>query len=138
MGLTIKNEEMSIKMSYIGFAELCTTIAKLLSPDFAELYIALCKNKISNEILNKKLNLYFEKGILKNEDNDIIEFLFMPDYEGHLSFKKCERLYEVIKDYNDNVLYGYKSGMFGYETIFADFKELVKICIEKEYNLEWY
>lgn len=138
MGLTIKNEEMSIKMSYSGFAELRTTIAKLLNHDFAELYIALCKNKISNEILNKKLNLYFEKEILKNEDNDIIEFLFMPDYEGNLSFKKCERLYEVIKDYDDNVLYGYKSEMFGYETIFADFKELIKTCIEKEYTLEWY
>ena len=135
MGLTIKNEEMSIKMSYIGFAELCTTIAKLLSPDFAELYIALCKNKISNEILNKKLNLYFEKGILKNEDNDIIEFLFMPDYEGHLSFKKCERLYEVIKDYDDNVLYGYCGRPDC--AMFSDFKEIVRLCAKNRWVLKW-
>ena len=43
MELTIKNEEISIKMSYIGFAKLRITIAKLLNHDFAELYITLCK-----------------------------------------------------------------------------------------------
>ena len=131
MGLTIKNEEMSIKMSYIGFAELRKAIAKLLNPDFAELYIALCKNKTSNEILNKKLNLYFEKGILKEEDNPILDFLFMSDCEGKLPAKSCKVLY----NYDDNIKYGYCGRPDC--AMFSDFKEIVRLCAKNRWVLKW-
>ena len=65
----------------------------------------------------------------------IIEFLYAPDCEYKLTYGKCKRLYEAIKDYDDNILYGYA----GRDDCakFKDFKKILKDCADNQISMRW-
>ena len=140
MGLTIYNKERAIDMGYIGFYTLRNTIAKLFGTDFENLYnnwtsSSWNPNKIDDKTGNILLNGFYEKGIIKEEDNPILDFLFMSDCEGKLPAKSCKVLYNFIKDYDDNIKYGY-SGRPDC-AMFSDFKEIVRLCAKNRWILKW-
>lgn len=141
MGVTISSSNHSIDLGCGGFNQLRTTVAKLTEPDIYEHYMAL----------NKGFNLYGEerKNFFENYDKkieelnekyenkylDVLQFLYASDSEGVMDPHHCQSIYDVIKDYDDNVLYGY----IGRPDCarFRDFKEIVKECIDTETDMEW-
>ena len=138
MGITIKNREKSIDMGCGGFMNLRRNIAKLLSNEFGVLYENWCRpcSPITDEEGNKILKKFYQDGILTDNDDVIIEFLFASDIDGKITAEGCKRLYELIKDYDDNILYGYV--MRPDCAKFSDFKEIIRKSAENNWIVKWY
>ena len=68
--------------------------------------------------------------------HDILCFLYASDCEATMGEDVCKKLYEIIKDYDDDIAYGY-CGREDCAT-FKDFKELVKDCIDNKCSMEWW
>jgi hypothetical protein len=66
----------------------------------------------------------------------ILDFLYASDCEGKLSAKHCRRIYNVIKDYDDDVLYGYCGRPDCAK--FKDFKAIVKDCVDHNIQMRWW
>jgi len=138
MGVTIRNKQKSIDMGCGGFSNLRDTIAGLLSKEFQTLYIEWTKpfSSITDEEGNKMLSKLYEDNILTDNDDILLDFLFAFDCGGKLSIKGCKRLHNLIKDYDDNILYGY----IGRKDCakFKDFKEIVELCVKNKWIMSWY
>ena len=62
-------------------------------------------------------------------DEEIVNFLYKPDTcTKSVSVKTCRHLWALIKDYDDDVLYGYVARKDCAK--FKDFKEIVRTCVE--------
>lgn len=137
MGVTIENKNRSIDMGYGGFYNLRKNIAGIYSIEFKNLYEEWCRpySKITNEEGNKILASFYERNILTDDDDIVLDFLFASDCEGKISVKGCRRLYKIIKDYDDNICYGY----IGRNdcAMFKDFKSLVEECAKNRIILKW-
>lgn len=55
---------------------------------------------------------------------------------AEISVEDCKAIWEVIKDYDTNVLYGYVGRPDCAK--FKDFKNIVKDCIDNNCNMEWF
>lgn len=139
MGLTIRNKNTSIDMGYGGFYNLRKNIAGIYSPSFKELYEEwtgpLFINDLSDEEGNKRLAELYKQKILTDEDDIVLDFLFASDSEGKISVKGCKRLYAIIKDYDDDILYGYCGRKDCAK--FKDFKNIVAECAKNRWVLSW-
>lgn len=141
MGVTIESNKHSIDLGYVGFNRIRVKVAELTGPEIGELYKELDKGiylpyKEKEEFFkeyNKKLSNLEEKIKISH---GILDFLYESDCSGEISYEKCEQIYEVIKNYDDNILYGY----VGREdcATFKDFKEIVKDCIDNKCSMEWF
>lgn len=143
MGLTINSKNKSIDLGYFGFNRLRTKIAELTNEEIAEHYKkcaeAVC---IFNE--DKKTE-FFKKYDTKTDRldkkynykyNSILCFLYACDCGATINVNVCKEIYEIIKNYNDNIKYGYVGRKDC--TMFKDFKELVKDCIDNNQSMEWH
>lgn len=142
MGVTLESKNKSIDLGYFGFNKLRTKIAELTERDIFEHYKELIEgNHISDY---EERNKFFKKydtetdRLDKKYDykyNPILHFLYASDCGSEMDIDVCKELYEIIKDYDDDVRYGY----CGREdcAMFKDFKELVKDCIDNNCNMEW-
>jgi hypothetical protein len=137
MGVTIGNKNRSIDMGYGGFYNLRCTVAGLLSKELGKLYKDWCHpvSSLTDEEGNKLLAKLEEKGEFAKEDYPVLDFLFASDTGGKVSAKDCRRLYNVIKDHDDNICYGYA----GHKDCakFKDFKEIVEDCARNRLVLSW-
>ena len=138
MGISIGNKNREIDMGYGGFYNLRKNIAGIYSSEFKRLYeewVSPC-SKMTDEEGNKQLITLYENDILTDEDDVVLDFLFASDAGGKVSAKGCKRLYKIIKDYDDDILYGY----IGRKdcAMFKDFKDIVKECAERRIILSWY
>lgn len=77
--------------------------------------------------------LYF---LQKKKPKPQLDFLYSSDCEAKMSVAACKDIYEVIKDYDDSICYGY----CGREdcAMFRDFKDVVRDCIENNCEMTWY
>ena len=139
MGITISGPNKRIDMGGGGFANLRTTVAKLLNcPEFFELYDDLvscghCRyaekgfNSMSEyfDDHNKRANEICEKNQL---DEEVVNFLYESDCGFTASVKMCRHLWQVIKDYDDDIVYGYAGRPD--RAMFKDFKDIVKSCVD--------
>lgn len=73
---------------------------------------------------------------LGDEYDCIFEFLYASDCNGKISYKTSKEIWKYIKDYDDNVRYGY-SGRPDC-AMFKDFKEIIKSSMEKRCIVEWW
>lgn len=137
MGVTIENKTKSIDMGYGGFYNLRETIAGLLSEEFKNLYVewTSMNGSINNEEGNKLLGNMYKRGVLTDEDVIILDFLFASDCGGKISVKGCRRLWKLIKDYDDNVLYGYAGRPDCAK--FKDFKEIIETSAKNRWIAKW-
>lgn len=140
MGITLGHRHKSIDMGCGGFLNLRKTIATLLAPSFGDLYeewvCTIPSNGLTDEEGNARLAKLYENKTVTDDDDVVIEFLFASDIEGKLSAKGCKRLYSIIKDYDDNILYGYAGRPDCAK--FKDFKEIVHDCANHRWVLHWY
>lgn len=144
MGVTIESKNKSIDLGYSGFNRLRTKISELINEEIAEHY------KKKEEISTKSFNEDDEKEFYKKYDaetnrldkkynyeyNNVLYFLYACCYEATMDVEVCEKIYELIKDYDDNICYGYVGRKDC--AMFKDFKELVKDCIDNNEKMTWF
>ena len=139
MGVTIKSKNKSIDLGYGGFARLREKVAELAGNDIGIHYKRL-NNAPYFESERKKWFKEYDKRIAIISENHhgkldgILDFLYSSDCGAKMSVDVCKQIYEVIKDYDDNILYGYAGRSDC--TKFRDFKELVKDCIDNNCDME--
>lgn len=135
MGITLRNKHMSFDLGSGGFYNLRKNIAGLLSKEFQELYINWTSGKMTNDEGNKQLLSLYNRKILKDEDDVILNFLFASDVDGKLAVKDSRSLYNLVKDYDDNILYGYAGRPDCFR--FKDFKILLKDSVDHRLVITW-
>ena len=67
--------------------------------------------------------------------SDILDFLYKSDCSAEMDVSHCRSIYEVIKDYDDDISYGY-SGRKDCAK-FADFKKIVNDGIDSGDGFSW-
>lgn len=137
MGVTIFNKKHSIDMGCGGFYRLRRKVAQLAGDDIGELYSQLLLDFGGDTLYaehDKKVEELAQK--YNGEKNDILDFLYESDCSGTMNVQHCKSIYEVIKDYDDDVLYGY--GGRPDCAKFKDFKQIVQECVENNTPMEWY
>ena len=143
MGVTISSVNKSIDLGYSGFRRLRVRVAELVNEEIAEHYRKLEDSMFIFQ--ENKRKEFFKKYDSKTkqldekynyEYNAILYFLYSSDCEATINVDVCKELYKIIKDYEDDILYGY-TGRKDCAT-FNDFKEIVKDCIENNKPLEWF
>ena len=141
MGLTItskiKNCNIELDGGYGMFMVLRQAIAKLYDKEFGEHYETLskCFFKEHFDEFNKKANEILRNDRFKDEDEDIVDFLYMSDCNGKIGYKTCKKLYNLLKYYKSDVplRYAYYS-----KNDWEDLKELLLQCYKHRANLYWY
>ena len=143
MGVTISSVNKSIDLGYSGFRRLRVRVAELVNEEIAEHYRKLEDSMFIFQ--ENKRKEFFKKYDSKTkqldekynyEYNAILYFLYSSDCEATINVDVCKELYKIIKDYDDDIQYGY-IGRKDCAT-FNDFKEIVKDCIENNKPLEWF
>lgn len=64
------------------------------------------------------------------------DFCLQSDCGGKIHYGACKEIYKHVKDYDDNVCYGYAGRPDC--TMFKDFKNLLKECIDNKCDLIWW
>lgn len=98
MGITIsaKNSPISFECGCGGFFRLRCNIAKYYDKELGELYSQISLSR--NEYLDKRINDLLKNTRFKNEDCDILDFLFSSDVDGEIGYKTQGKIYNLIKD----------------------------------------
>ena len=139
MGITISGPTKSIDLGNAGFLRLRLKVAELSEPDIYEHYKYLCENMFG--MSHDDFVLYDHKteeisAKYNGKKDDILDFLYSPDDSAELSVNVCESVFETIKDYDDNILYGYAGRKDCAK--FKDFKDILVDCISHNTGLEWF
>ena len=142
MGVTIESKNHSIDLGGWGFICLRTKVAELAAPDICEHYKKSMdgmrlydedKRKAFYESYNAKIAELDKK--YEGKMSDILDFLYESDCDAAMDTDHCRSIYEVIKNYDDDILYGY-SGRKDCAK-FADFKKIVKDGIDSGDGFSW-
>lgn len=139
MGLTLtaNKSNYSFDMGAGGFFNLRANIADLFDEQFGEHYRKLLKcyyqkdyeehDRIANEILSYPR--------FKEEDADILDFLYASDCDGKISYKTCGKLYNLIKDHD------FSNECFRYAAYahndYEELKGFLKECYSHRRNAYW-
>ena len=139
MGVTIKSSKHSIDLGGGGFKRLRTKVAELAAPDIFEHY-----KKLDEYLRSPNRKTFFEDYDAKIAEldkkyegkmSDILDFLYAGDCNAEMDADHCRSIYEVIKDYDDDILYGYAGRKDCAK--FADFKKIVKDGIDSGDGFSW-
>lgn len=140
MGITIGSENFSADMGYGGFGNFRKKIAVLTNPEFGEHYSELDN---ATFIIGDARKEYFEKYDAKTKELteknivswEVANFCYQSDCGGDIDQDQAKQIYAKIKDYDDDVLYGY-SGRPDC-AMFSDLKNIFKDCAENGGIIEW-
>lgn len=141
MGVIIANKNHSIEMSYSGFVCLRTKVAYLHSKELGEFYEELVnaipmlgkEREIFSQDYERRLSTIDEE---LNVSRYLLDFLYASDCEGTMSVKHCRRIWNTIKNCDEDFSIGY----IGREdcATFLDFKRIVKDCRDKNIQMYWF
>ena len=143
-GVTINSKNHSIDLSYYGFYRLRKKVAELTKLDIYEHYKML--NDGSYALIKIKGNedffAWYDRKIEELDKkydgkySEVLDFLYTSDCDGEADADHCKSVYEIIKDYDDDICYGYcgRSDC----AMFKDFKQLIKDGADTEMGIEWY
>lgn len=140
MGVTIESKNHSIDMGYGGFGRLRLKVAELTGKEIEEHYKDLDKGMFLNDTDSKEFFKNYNKKTSDLEEkfklpHGVLDFLYASDCGGKIAVTKCKQIYKVIKDYDDDILYGYCGRKDCAK--FKDFKEIVKDCIDNKCYMKW-
>lgn len=143
MGVTIESPNYSIDMGYGGFNNIRKKVADLAGADIGQHYRGLETAPMFDFVgertaFFKAYDAETQRISQKyhGEKDGILNFLYKPDSGSTLSAEDCKQVYEIIKDYDDDILYGYAGRPDCAK--FKDFKQLVKDCIDNKTDMEWW
>ena len=139
MGVTLQSKGSQIDLTggYGMFFKIRTRVAIAWDKEFGEHYKTIsscCKNEDFKKF-NKKANEILKDERFKNEDKDILDFLFASDCDGKCNYKTCKKIYDLIKDIKDDKLQLRYAMDSDYD--WEDFKQLLKDCYSHRANLTW-
>lgn len=114
MGVTIESKRYSCDMGYGGFGRFRDLIAKKVSDKFYNHYSKLSEPKVMFSTGNER-KTFFEKYDAityklieaKEVTEGVANFLYQSDCRGEIDRKQAKEIYKLIKDYDDNVIFGY-------------------------------
>lgn len=137
MGVTIKCKKTGTKcdLGYGGFFNLRQKVAELCDPEFAEHYKTLINLRTKKEY--EDFDQKTEELLARHSVNEkVVDFCLQPDSGGKINYGACKEIYKCIKDYDDNIRYGY-SGRSNC-MMFKDFVAIIKECCDSKSCLIWY
>lgn len=140
MGVTIGNNRKKIDLSYSGFNRLRAKVAHIANEELGNFYDELSKSLTlfgkEREDFIKEYDRRLEKADEEFQvSEELLDFLYESDCEGKATPKQCRQIYKIIKDYNDNIIYGYAGRKDG--ATFEDFKNIVQDCAKRNVQLRW-
>ena len=140
MGFTITatNSKHDFYGGMGGFRNLRVNIAKAWDKEFGEHYETLirCHCKKEYEAFNEKANRILSNDRFRQEDEDIIDFLFACDCDGSISYKTCKKIYDIIKDIDfSGEIFTYSAYSDGND--YEYFKEFLLDCYKRRAKMIW-
>lgn len=141
MGYTITatNSNYDFSGGYGQFKDLRENIALAFDKEFGRHYqtLGFCHSKDTIKLFNDKANKILQDDRFKDEDEDIISFLFAPDCDGSISYKTCKKIYDLIKDKDYKGQYlNYIAWSDGND--YEKFKEFLLDCYKHRRKMVWY
>lgn len=116
MGVTISSKRHSCDMGYGGFGRFRNIVAEKVSPEFHKHYLLLSDPEVMFTFGEERVEyfkkydattaLYIHQGILTPE---VASFLYQSDCDGKIDRKQSKQVYELIKDCNNDIVFGYVS-----------------------------
>ena len=140
MGLTITatNAKYEFDIGYGGFFRLRKNIALTLDQEFGELYgqLIYCHTPSQFEDNDRAIELLINRKHLDEKYKDILDFLYMSDCEGQISYKTCKQIYDLIchKNFDDKY---FRYAAYAHND-YEEFKEFLKDCYSHHKNMKWY
>lgn len=138
MGITISSKRHSCDMGYGGFGRFRNMVAEKASTEFHKHYLLLSDTTVMflygeerNEYFKKydaTTNEHIEQGMVSIE---VANFLYQSDCDGKVDRKQAKQIYELIKECDDNISFGY----FG-KADCATMADLKKIFSDRT-KVEW-
>lgn len=132
MGITISSKRHSCDMGYGGFGRFRNTVAEKVSAEFHKHYLLLSDTTVMC-LFGDERNEYFKKYDAATDEHieqgtvsvEVVNFLYQSDCDGKVDRKQAKQIYELIKDYDDNISFGYFgrvdcSTMADLKNIFSD------------------
>ena len=135
--LTSRKSNYAFNMGYFGFHNLRVNIAKAWDAEFGEAYADTAMQITNPKEYNKMINNIISDDRFKDEDEDILGFLFASDCKGKCGYKTCGKIYNLIKDID----FGKKIFTYAAYSDGNDYEELklfLKECYQKRRMMIWY
>lgn len=135
--LTNRKSKYSFDMGTGGFNNLRTNIAMAFDKELGEAYADTKTAILNPKEYDERINKILANDRFKDEDIDIINFLFSSDCDGKCGYKTCGKIYNLIKDIDfGNKIFTYAVRSDGKD--YEHFKEFLKECYSKRRNMIWY
>lgn len=140
MGFTIyaNNGSISFDGGAGGFMSLRTNIAFAFDEMFGKHYYTLryCHNEDDFAAFNEKAIKILSEDRFKQEDEDIIKFLYDSDIQGSVSHKTCKKIYDLIKDIDfGKKIFTYAAYSDGKD--YEHFKDFLLECYKYKRKMRW-
>lgn len=135
--LTSRKSSYSFDMGYGGFHNLRANICKAFDEELGEIYADTLFALINPQEYTNRVNEILKDERFKNEDKDIVDFLFASDCDGKCGYKTCKKIYELIKDINfGGKIFTYAAYSDGND--YEELKAFLKECYQKRRMMVWY
>ena len=140
MGITLESRNFSIDIGCGGFMRLRKKVAELTGKEIYNHYCELDNAPLFDPERSEFFKEYdiktYKLGKELKIPRGILFFLYASDCDGKLISRKCKELYEVIKDHDDDIAYGYVGRNDCAK--FSDFKKIVNDCVKNKCTLKWW
>ena len=140
MGFTIyaTNSSRNFDGGMGGFMNLRTNIAIAFDKEFGKHYSTLrkCVFEEDYDAFDEKTNKILSDERFKQEDEDVIDFLFASDCVGEISHRTCKKIYDLIKDIDfGNKIFTY--GAYSDGKDYEHFKLFLLECYKHRRKMRW-
>ena len=99
--------------------------------------LAWLLSRLKSRVSAKQADEILKDERFKDEDKDILDFLFASDCDGKCSYKTAKKIYDLIKDVDfGGKIFTYTAYSDGKD--YENFKEFLKECYQKHRTIIWY
>lgn len=124
-------------MGYGGFNNLRKNIAIAWDKELGETYGDMVMCMLHPKEYDERINRILANDRFKDEDEDILDFLFASDCNGKCGYKTCGKIYNLIKDIDfGKKIFTYRAYSDGND--YEKLKLFLKECYQKRRMMVWY
>ena len=141
MGLFIESEGSNMELTggYGMLMKIRIQVAKAWDEEFGKHYETL-PSLIRDEDykrFDKRTDEILKQDRFKNEDLDLVKFLFASDCEGECSPETAKKIYDLIKDVEYDGKLRYTTYPSTNKNDWEDFKQLLLDCWNNKKSFTW-